>query len=165
MKRALMLLGIAALACGGSATDDGAAGGAAGSGAAGSGATAGSAGAAGNGVGGSAGAAGAGGGTLCDDLKNDYQSLVPKALTCPLDASGQACNVWVDQNVNGCGYFTWGDASNVEVLAELKKLRDEFAQSCPPAICPTGGFPPTLPAKCVDTGQGGTTGTCVPQTQ
>ena len=111
-------------------------------------------------MGGVAGSAGAGGAS-CAELTAKYTELVPQALSCPLGSTGETCNVWVDTHVDGCGYFKWGDASNAVALGELKKLRDDFKTSCPPATCPLGGFPPTLPAKCVDTGQGGTTGTCM----
>jgi hypothetical protein len=134
---------------------------------AGSSGSAGSAGsAAGAGHAGSAGSAGSGGSagaTQCDLIDQQYAAAVKQTKSCPLNGTSDVCTTWVDSSIDHCGYFTWGDASNTSAFDELDKLHGDWtALGCgPKRACALGGFPPMMPATCVATGAGGTTGECM----
>ncbi|MBI3202320.1 MAG: hypothetical protein HYZ29_12330 [Myxococcales bacterium] len=161
-KQTLVLVALFAWACGGS-TDDGAATGGA-AGATGGSPGGGAAGAAGGG--GSAGVAGTGGSgatASCDALKGQHSAAVENAKVCTV-GSTTACTAGVDTSISSCGKWVLGDSSNTAEHAELATLKEQYkAAGCPLESCGVGGSSP-MPTECKPTGQGGSSGVCVPKT-
>ncbi len=174
-NRLCFTLAIVALACGGSTDGANGSGGTAGTAGGGAGAAgmAGSVGGAAGGAGasGSAGIAGGaafgGGGSganaACDALQTEHAAALQAAKACPLNSTQPTCDTPIDYNIDGCGYYTKGDASNTDAINELSTVKAQWKDmGCDPTtVCAIGGYPPQ-PAHCEAGGQGGTTGTCVP---
>ncbi len=128
-----------------------------GSGGTSSGGSAGSAGAASGGAAGSGGVAGA----ACATLFDDFSAAFSEAKACPLTSSEPVCDLLVDSSIDGCGQYTFVQASNAQALQDLDGAKKAWAKlGCDAAgSCALGGAA-AQSATCEANGQGGM-GTCV----